>query len=161
MVKYLILIFSLIFFGCEINGRQIIQPEKFNFDNINFNSVSKKLVYENIEENSDTNNMKKIIEYWYDNKIKTNGFEGTLDIVIKEMKISKLNKSDYFKFTIDMTIEFIEKGTNLERSKTFSINISEYGEINGKFSINDQENLSINIMHKGLYNISKKLSQIN
>ncbi len=39
MVRYLsVLVF--LFFGCEINSKQIIKPEKFTYDAIKFNSVS-------------------------------------------------------------------------------------------------------------------------
>ena len=44
MVRYLILILSIFFFGCETSGQQLIKPEKFNFNEIKFDAVSKELL---------------------------------------------------------------------------------------------------------------------
>lgn len=161
MVKYLIFSFLFMFLGCEMNSQQIIKPEKFNFDEIKFNTVTKKLTYYDFEENSDLNDIKKIINYWYENKIKTNGFDGSLDVIIKKIDIFKLKKTNYFKFSIDLKIEFIEITKESKSSKIYNISTSEYGEIKGNFSIKDQENLALNVMHQGLKSISKELIKIN
>ena len=60
-----------------------------------------------------------------------------------------------------MTIEFEEKSNDLNRTKIFTINALEYGDIIGNFSINDQENLRINIIHQSLQSVSKKIKEIN
>ena len=111
MARYLILFVLLILFGCEMNGKQIVQPEKFNYDEIKFNSVSKKLIYNN--DLVESPEIKKIIKYWFDNKIKTDGFDGSLNVVIKDIKTERINKKEYFKFTINMTIEFEVKSNDL------------------------------------------------
>ena len=161
MVKYLIFSFLFMFLGCEMNSQQIIKPEKFNFDEIKFNTVTKKLSYYDFEENSDLNDIKKIINYWYENKIKTNGFDGSLDVIIKKVDIFKVKETNYFKFSIDLKIEFIEITKESKSSKIYNISASEYGEIKGNFSIKDQENLALNVMHQGLKSISKELIKIN
>ena len=43
MVKYLVAPLILIFLGCEMNSEQLIKSENINFENINFNAVSKDL----------------------------------------------------------------------------------------------------------------------
>ena len=40
-------------------------------------------------------------------------------------------------------------------------NTNEYGEIVGSFSIKDQDNLDLNLMHKSIESISLKLIEIN
>ena len=159
MARYLILFALLILFGCEMNGKQIVKPEKFNYDEIKFNSVSKKLIYNN--DLVESPEIKKIIKYWFDNKIKTDGFDGSLNVFIKDIKTERINKNEYFKFLINMTIEFEEKSNDLKRTKIFTINAVEYGDIIGNFSINDQENLRINIIHQSLQSVSKKIKEIN
>lgn len=161
MAKYIVILFIITFLGCEINSKQIIKPEKYNFEEIKFNAVSKNLSYQNEVNSSDSEKIKKIIEYWYENKIKTNGFEGSLDIIVKDIIISKTNKKDHFNFSIEIIMEFLEKDTDLKIKKTYKIKAIEYGEIEGSFSINDQENLTINIMHQALNSISKKLTKLN
>ena len=50
MVKYLVAPLILIFLGCEMNSEQLIKSENINFENINFNAVSKDLNFANIQE---------------------------------------------------------------------------------------------------------------
>lgn len=161
MVRYLIILFLFTFIGCEMNGKQIIKPEKFNFDLVKFNTVSKKLIFENSEKSTDAEDMKKIINYWFDNKIKTNGFNGSLNIFVKNINTQKIKKDEYFKFIIEITFVFEEKSDVLSQKKTSTVRVSDYGEINGNFSIKDQENLTINIMHQSLENVTNKLNTQN
>ena len=47
MAKYLI-IFSLFFlYGCETYSEQVIKNEHFSFEDVKFNAVSKKLIFNN------------------------------------------------------------------------------------------------------------------
>tara|TARA_E500000178_G_C16903073_1_gene698988 strand:- start:667 stop:1119 length:453 start_codon:yes stop_codon:yes gene_type:complete len=147
--------------GCEMNSKQVIKPEKFIFEEVRFDTVTKRLVFKDFKEDSDVNNMKKIINYWFDNKIKTNGFDGLLDVKVNNIDIHKLKKLDYFKVSIKLVFEFIEIKENPKSRKTYNVEASEYGEIEGSFSINDQENLTLNLMHQALNGVSKKLSDLN
>ena len=100
MARYVILFLSMLLLGCEINGKQIIKPEKFTYDQIKFNTVSKKLIFENLDDGLDIENMKSILRYWFDNKIKTDGFDGNLNLNIKNITTQKIRKDNYFKFLI-------------------------------------------------------------
>lgn len=161
MARYVILFLSMLLLGCEINGKQIIKPEKFSYDQIKFNTVSKKITFENLDDDLDINNMKNILRYWFDNKIKTDGFDGNLNLNIKNITTQKIRKDNYFKFLIKVSLQFEETHNNLNRTKAFIINVSEYGEISGSFSIKDQENIELNVMHKSLDSVSKKLLELN
>ena len=61
-----------------MNSKQIIKPEKFTYDTIKFNAVSKILENEFKANSSDHEIMSEIIQYWFDNRIKTDGFDGNL-----------------------------------------------------------------------------------
>jgi hypothetical protein len=161
MARYVILFLSMLLLGCEINGKQIIKPEKFTYDQIKFNTVSKKLIFENLDDGLDIENMKSILRYWFDNKIKTDGFDGNLNLNIKNITTQKIRKDNYFKFLIKVSLQFEETHNDLNRTKTFIISVSEYGEISGSFSIKDQENIELNVMHKSLDSVSKKLLELN
>ena len=160
MVKYLILILSLLIFGCKSTSKQIINLEKFNFNEIKFDTVSKDLSYQRPLITQDEITYSKIIDYWFDNKIKTNVFEGNLDVEVKELKISKIKEDSYYKVEIKLLISFIEINESLNKRKLYEVESFEYGEIQGSFSINDQENLDVNIMNKNLNNVSRKLQNI-
>ena len=159
MVKYLILTLFIII-GCEINSEQIIKPEKFKYDVIKFSTVSKKLENNFISNSQDHEIMSEIIQYWFDNRIKTDGFDGNLFVNIKLIQFEREKKDNYYKFSISLSLEFIEQkdSTNI---KTFNINSNEHGEITGSFAIKDQDNLDINLMHKALESISSKLTEVN
>lgn len=161
MARYVILFLSVLLLGCEINGKQIIKPEKFTYDQIKFNTVSKKITFENLDDDLDIENMKSILRYWFDNKIKTDGFDGNLNLNVKDITTQKIRKDNYFKYLIKVSLQFEETHNDLDRTKTFIINVSEYGEISGSFSITDQENLELNVMHKSLDSVSKKLLELN
>lgn len=160
MFRYLVLFLCFLFLGCEINSQQIVKPEKFNFNDIKFNAVTKKLNYEIGDSNTDTNDIKHLIKYWFDNKIKTNGFDGTLEVVINKLDINRIKQKEYYKISIELNILFKVESGDLTKRKTYDIKSNEYGEIKGSFAINDQENLDINIIHQSLKSISQKLKKI-
>ena len=160
MVRTISLFLFFIFIGCEMNSKQIIKPEKFTYDTIKFNTVSKILENKFQANSPDHEIMNKIVQYWFDNRIKTDGFEGNLSVNVKKIQFDREKKQDYYKFSISLSLEFIEKksSTNI---KTYNVNSNEYGEIIGSFAIIDQDNLDINLMHKSLESISLKLKEKN
>ena len=160
MVRIISLILIFFFIGCEMNSKQIIKPEKFTYDTIKFDAVSKKLENSFKTNSSDNEIMSEIINYWFDNRIKTDGFDGNLQVNVKQIQFDREKKQDYYKFSVFLSLEFIEtkSSTNI---KTYNVKSNEYGEISGSFAIKDQDNLDINLMHKALESISSKLKEIN
>ena len=160
MVRTLSLFLILIFIGCEMNSKQIIKPDKFTYETVKFNAVSKKLENKFNANSSDHEIMSEIIQYWFDNRIKTDGFDGNLSVNVKKIQFDREKKEDYYKFSVSLSLEFIEKksSTNI---KTYHVNSNEYGEISGSFAIKDQDNLDINLMHKSLESITSKLIEVN
>ena len=160
MVRIISLIFIFFFIGCEMNSKQIIKPEKFTYDTVKFNAVSKKLENKFKTNSTDHGIISEIIQYWFDNRIKTDGFDGNLLVNVKQIQFDREKKQDYYKFSVSLSLEFIEtkSSTNI---KTYNVKSKEYGEISGSFSIKDQDNLDINLMHKALESISSKLKEIN
>ena len=160
MVRTISLFLLFIFIGCEMNSKQIIKPEKFIYDTVKFNTVS-KILENKFEANSpDHEIMSEIIKYWFDNRIKTDGFEGNLSVNVKQIEFVREKKQDYYKFSISLSLELIEK-ESLTNVKTYNVNSNEYGEIVGSFAIKDQDNLDLNLMHKSLESISSKLIDVN
>ena len=160
MVRTLSLFFIFIFIGCEMNSKQIIKPEKFTYDTVKFNAVSKKLENEFKANSSDHETMSEIIQYWFDNRIKTDGFDGNLQVNVEQIQFDREKTQDYYKFSVSISLEFIEKKSSTN-TKTYYVNSNEYGEISGSFAIKDQDNLDINLMHKSLESISSKLTDVN
>ena len=160
MAKYLIIFFLIISSGCETNSKQIIKPEKFTYDVLKFNAVSKILQNEFKTNSPDHKIISQIIEYWFDNRIKTDGFDGNLFVNVKKIQFDREKKQDYYKFSVSLSLEFIETNTSTN-NKTYNVKSIEYGEISGSFAIKDQDNLDVNLMHKSLESISSKLKEVN
>jgi len=160
MVRIISLFLIFIFIGCEMNSKQIIKPEKFTYDTIKFDAVSKKLENNLKTDSADHEFMSEIINYWFDNRIKTDGFDGNLSVNVKQTQFKREKKQDYYKFSVSLSLEFIETKSSTT-IKTYNVVSNEYGEISGSFAIKDQDNLDINLMHKALESISSKLTEIN
>ena len=160
MVRIISLFLFFIFIGCEMNSKQIIKPEKFTYDIVKFDAVSKNLYNEFKTNSSDHEIMGEIIKYWFENRIKTNGFDGNLSVNVKKIQFDREKKQDYYKFSISLSLEFIEQKSSTS-FKTYNLNSNEFGEIVGSFAIKDQDSLDINLMHKSLESISLKLREIN
>ena len=160
MVKYLTLLLIIIFIGCEMNSEQLIKTENMNFDDVKFNAVSKNLNFTNKQEGPEVEIAKKLVINWFNNNIKIDGFEGNLSVNVTSIEINKTKKDKYYRFEINISIEFLETNEVLNKRKIYKINSIEYGDIEGSFSIKDTENLNKNIISKSLKSINKKVSSL-
>ena len=158
MVKHLTLLLFVLFIGCEMNSEQLIKSENINFENVKFNAVSKDLKFTNIEEGLEVETTKKLVKNWFNNNVKIDGFEGNLSINVTSIKTNKIKRDEYYRFEIDISIEFLETNEVLNKRKIYKINSIEYGDIDGSFSIKDSENLNKNIISNSLKSINQKVS---
>jgi len=81
-----------------------------------------------------------------------------LNINVTSIEINKIKKDEYYRFEIDISIEFMETNEVLNKRKIYKINSIEYGDIEGNFSIKDTENLNKNIISNSLKSINQKVS---
>ena len=85
MVKYLIILLLFILTGCQ---RELpTNIDKYQADNkeIFFNVVQKNLTFTENSQSIYLNLIKKYINNWYENDIKVNGFDGTLNVEITKI----------------------------------------------------------------------------
>ena len=157
MVKYLTLLIFTFLLGCEMNSEQLIKYENVNFENIKFNAVSKDLKFTNEQEGLEVEITKKLVNDWFNNNVKIDGFEGNLSINVTSIEINKIKKDEYYRFEINLNIEFLETNEILNKRKIYKINSIEYGDIKGSFSIKDTENLNKNIISKCLRSVNQKI----
>ena len=141
-----------------MNSEQLIKSENINFENIKFNAVSKDLKFTNIQEGPEVETTKRLVEDWFNNNVKIDGFDGNLTINVTSIEINKIKKDEYYRFEIDISIEFLETNEVLNKRKIYKINSIEYGDIEGNFSIKDTENLNKNIISNSLKSINQKVS---
>ena len=143
-----------------MNSEQLIKSENLNFENIKFNAVSKNLKFTNIQEGPEVETTKKLVKDWFNNNVKIDGFDGNLSINVTSIKINKIKKDEYYRFEINISIEFLETNELLNKRKIYKINSIEYGDIEGSFSIKDTENLNNNIISNSLQSINQKVSSM-
>ena len=143
-----------------MNSEQLIKSENLNFENIKFNAVSKNLKFTNIQEGPEVETTKKLVKDWFNNNVKIDGFDGNLNINVTSIKINKIKKDEYYRFEINISIEFLETNELLNKRKIYTINSIEYGDIEGSFSIKDTENLNNNIISNSLQSINQKVSSM-
>ena len=157
MVKHLTLLLFVLLIGCEINSEQLIKSENINYENIKFNAVSKDLKFTNNQDSPDVEIAKKLINEWFNNNIKIDGFDGNLSVDVTSIEINKIKKKEYYRIEVDMNIEFSETNETLNKRKIYKINSIEYADIEGNFSIKDTENLNKNTISKSLKSINQKI----
>ena len=121
MVKYLILFISILLIGCEMNSEQLIKSENINFENIKFNAVSKDLKFTNIQEGPEVETTKKLVKDWFDNNVKIDGFDGNLSINVTSIEVNQIKKDEYYRFEIDISIEFLETNEVLNKRKILKL----------------------------------------
>ena len=121
MVKHLTLLLFVLFIGCEMNSEQLIKSENINFENIKFNAVSKDLKFTNIEEGPEVETTKKLVKDWFNNNVKIDGFDGDLSINVTSIDINKIKKDEYYRFEINISIEFLETNEVLNKRKIYKI----------------------------------------
>ena len=160
MVKHLTILVFILLIGCKINSEQFIKPSNVNYENIKFNAVSKDLKFTNNQEGKEVEITKKLVNDWFNNNVKIDGFDGNLSINVTSIEINKIKKDEYYRFEISLSIEFLETNETLNKRKIYKINSIEYGDIEGNFSIKDTENLNKNIISKSLKSINQKVSEM-
>ena len=160
MVKHLTLFLFILLVGCEMNSEQLIKSENINFENVKFNAVSKDLKFTSNQEGPDVETTKKLVKDWFNNNVKIDGFDGNLNINVTSIEINKIKKDEYYRFEINISIEFLETNELLNKRKIYKINSIEYGDIEGSFTIKDTENLNKNIISNSLKSINQKVSRM-
>ena len=161
MVKNLSLFFTLIFISSCNTSDQLVKLNKDQINNISFDAVTKTLEFNDYKQSKLNNIGKQLIYEWYNDKIKTDGFDGSLKVIITNLETETEKREDYFKVTANISMQFKLESNPLRSKKSFNLSASEFSEISGKFSISDQENLSANTLKAVLNKITIELTSLN
>ena len=160
MARYLIISFLFLTISCKSTD-QLIKINKDHQENITFDAVTKTLKFNEYEQSQLNFIGEQLIYEWFNNKIKTDGLEGSLEVIVTKLETETQKKDDYFKVIVNLSLNFNQLNNNLINKKSFNISTSEFSEISGKFSILDQENLSINTFMTALKKITIELNNLN
>lgn len=127
--------FTIYFFfliGCS-DVSLSIDEKKPQFEEIFFDVVEKKLILDDRL----PKNIKNLASDWYDNKVKTSGFDGKMTFEIYGYQENIFNIVNGKK--AELSIKFVVKIENspLTKRKIIEGDVSAYGTITGDFSLND------------------------
>ena len=159
MARYIIIALILFVTSCKTT-EQLIKPNNEKIDIISFDAVTKSLEFKDYEQNQLNSIGKQLIYEWYNQQIKTNGFDGSLKVIVTNLDTDVEKKDDYFRVTANISIQFNLVNNTLSSKKSLNVSASEFSEISGKFSILDQENLSANTLKATLKKITIELNNL-
>ena len=158
MVKYLTILLLFILTGCQ---RELpTNIDKYQADNkeIFFNVVQKNITFTENSQGIYLNLIKKYINNWYENDIKVNGFDGTLNVEITKISSYESIVQNGVKIEVTLSLEFKISKTALNSERIIYLNGSEFGELTGSFSLDDKSIVVENIIKRLINNFSLKLS---
>lgn len=134
MYKIKILFISLLFFGF-IQKVFPVYNVTSDIQNITFNVVEKKLlISENLPEH-----LLNLVNNWFNNRVKVNGFDGKLIITIHgfKQKISLIEDGKRVDVSMKFTIETSK--SSLSQKKVIDGEVFSYSSMTGVFSLNEFE----------------------
>tara|TARA_B100000767_G_C19503184_1_gene425169 strand:- start:102 stop:593 length:492 start_codon:yes stop_codon:yes gene_type:complete len=160
MVKYLITIIISFFF--------IISCQKELSVTDTYQSSNKIIFIDTVQKNINLNGTIKgiysdsfldLLSYWSDNNIKTNGFDGLLEINLISISSSELLTENGTRVELELELDFIISKTALDSKTLINFKGNEFFEILGNFSLNEKNIEVKNIMKKLVDRLSYKLSK--
>ena len=160
MVRFIIVLFIFFITSCKTT-EQVVELNKDQINIISFDAVTKTLEFNNFEQTQLNIIGKQLIYDWYNDQVKTDGFEGSLKVIITNLETETEKSEDYFKVTANISMQFNLQSNTLNSKKSFNVSASEFSEILGKFSILDQENLGANTLKAALKKITYEINKLN
>ena len=137
MVRYLIFL-SFFIFSCS-NSDSVVK-QSYNFDQVFFDVVEKKIIYEG----EIPDYLKSITKNWFDNDVKLDGIDGTMEMKLLNYKENISNISDGKKIELFMNFEvFIQKNNNSTK-QSIKGDVSTYSTITGSFALKEIDTLISN-----------------
>ena len=137
MVRYLIFL-SFFIFSCS-NSEYVVK-QSYNFDQVFFDVVEKKIIYEG----EIPDYLKSITKNWFDNDVKVEGIDGTMEMKLLNYKENISNISDGKKIELFMNFEvFIQKNNNSTK-QSIKGDVITYSTITGSFALEEIDTLISN-----------------
>ena len=136
LYKYFLIIFFIFFNVVFLNAsssKYIIE-----LPNLKFDAIEKELLINTELPNSLENNLK----YWFNNKVKVDGFDGKVIFNIKSFSEIISNQEDGKNVDSFIEIEFSLIKSDL-RKIVHKIKLSSFGSISGRFSIKEFEEITV------------------
>ena len=150
--KFIILISSFLIIGCNTNER-IVKPFNPELETISFDVVQKKLM---IEQDLPIN-IQNLINKWFDQKIKIDGFDGEMTFTILEYLEETSSISDGKRVDISLSFNVVLNKPSLSKTHMIEGSVFSYGTLTGNFSLTDFETVIQNTQSDLVLRLSRDL----
>ena len=152
MKRFLLIIFFSIISSCGANN-SFISPIDPNIEPISFDVVQK-----NFEVNADLPDYTlKLITYWFDEKVKVDGFDGEMTFTISEYfeEISSIDEGK--RVDISLSFSAVLNKPSLSQTSLIEGSVSSYGTLTGNFSLSEFDTVIQNTQSDLILRLSRDL----
>ena len=132
-----------------------IDNKKNQLQEIEFDVVEKKLI---LDENLPLN-LKNYIYFWFDNKVKIDGFDGNMTFSISDYRQEIININDGKRVNISLNFNVMLNKPLLSKKKIIKGEVKSFGELTGTFSLNDFDILIENTQFDLIERLNIELKQ--
>lgn len=152
MNKLVLIILSFIIASCQANESFIkeLSPE---FETISFEVVQKQIIIEPIL----PDNVQKLINKWFDQRVKIDGFDGEMKFTVSDFNQDISSISEGKRVDISLSYKIVLNKNSNSETKFINGNVSSFGTLVGNFSISDFETVIKNTQTDLVLRLSKNL----
>lgn len=152
MNKLVLIILSFIIASCQANESFIkeLSPE---FETISFEVVQKQIIIEPIL----PDNVQKLINKWFDQRVKIDGFDGEMKFTVSDFYQDISSISEGKRVDISLSYKIVLNKNSNSETKFINGNVSSFGTLVGNFSISDFETVIKNTQTDLVLRLSKNL----
>ena len=108
-----------------------------NYDVLELDAVSKLIVFDNTISSS----LKTKLDFWFNNYVKINGFEGDAILTISNYNEKIINSNDSKKVELKFNYNLTINQSNKNQKTFYKGDVSSYHLISGNFSLSEFDNI--------------------
>jgi len=108
-----------------------------NYDVLELDAVSKLIVFDNTISSS----LKTKLDFWFNNYVKINGFEGDAILTISNYNEKIINSNDSKKVELNFNYNLTINQSNKNQKTFYKGDVSSYHLISGNFSLSEFDNI--------------------
>lgn len=149
----LFLVLIVFYISSCVANESLIDNVQTEFQTITFDVVQKELIVEK----KIPNHLSELINKWFDNKVKINGFDGNMTFTITNFiqETSLISNGKRVDTTLSFKVDLIKP--TLSRKKLIEGTVSSYGTIEGDFSLSDFDKIIQNTQSDLIMRLSRDL----
>ena len=116
--------------GCQTNVSNI-DTVQLDFENVTFDVVQKQLVIET----ELPDHVQALISQWFDQRVKTDGFDGDMKFIISDFNQDISSIDDGKRVDASLSFKVLLNNPSLSQTKVIEGSASSFGELTGSFSL--------------------------